>query len=187
MRHTLWFTMALAGVLLLPHLLASPGRQYAPEQAPRLPPFTSTDPVDWHNSDPLQVSDLVGQVVLLDVWTFQCWNCYRSFPWLTGLEDRFAGQDFRIIGIHTPEFESEKDRQAVAEAIVRFGLHHPVMMDNDHAYWRALGNRFWPAYYLVDARGRIRDVYIGETHAGDAQARRIESRIGELLEEATQG
>ena len=148
-----------------------------------LPEFTTQNPQFWLNSLPLQVEALRGQVVLVDVWTFDCWNCYRSFPWLKGVEEKFSGKAFQVVGIHSPEFEHERDPARVSAKIREFGLQHPVMMDNDFAYWRALGNRYWPAYYLVDKKGVIRHLHVGETHAGDARARRIAELIRDLLAE----
>ncbi len=148
-----------------------------------LPEFTTRDPAHWFNSPPLKVADLAGKVVLLDIWTFDCWNCYRSFPWLRALERRLANQPFTVIGIHSPEFAHERDPDRVAAKIAEFQLHHPVMMDNNMAYWRALGNRYWPTFWLVDKQGRLRHVFIGETHEGDARARAIEAAIDELLGE----
>lgn len=152
------------------------------EQRP-LPQFTNQDPSGWFNSAPLQVEHLRGRVALLDIWTYDCWNCYRSFPWLKGLEARLAGEPFSVIGIHSPEFEHEKEPDRVAAKIAEFGLRHPVMMDNDFRYWRALGNRYWPTFYLVDKQGRLRAAFIGETHDGDSRALRIEEQIRQLLAE----
>jgi thiol-disulfide isomerase/thioredoxin len=149
----------------------------------RLPEFTSQAPSDWFNGGPLRVADLRGRVVLVDVWTYGCWNCYRSFPWLKALEKRLAGQPFLVVGIHSPEFDHERDRGRVAAKITEFGLTHPVMLDNDFAYWRALDNRYWPAFYLVDREGRIRHVHVGETHEGDARAEQIERQLRALLAE----
>jgi thiol-disulfide isomerase/thioredoxin len=148
-----------------------------------LPEFTNQDPRFWLNSAPLRVQDLRGQVVLVDVWTFDCWNCYRSFPWLKGLEARLSDEAFQVIGIHSPEFEHEHDPARVTAKISEFGLQHPVMMDNDFAYWRALENRYWPAFYLVDKKGVVRHLHVGETHAGDARADLIEEQIRVLLAE----
>ena len=103
-----------------------------------IPEFTQKNTNAWFNSAPLSVKDLRGKVLLVDVWTFGCWNCYRSFPWLNSLEEKFSAEDFQIIGIHTPEFDREKDPDNVAKKIEEFKLHHPVMMDNNFAYWRAL-------------------------------------------------
>lgn len=150
-----------------------------------MPEFTQVDESAWFNSKPLLSEDLRGKVVLIDVWTYGCWNCYNSFPWLRSVEAKFADQDFTVIGIHTPEFDHEKDRDNVEKKIQHFELHHPVMMDNDKAYWRALRNRYWPAYYIVDKKGNIRDAFIGETHEGDRRAKKIEKLIAKLLKEDT--
>lgn len=152
------------------------------EQRP-LPEFTNANPAEWFNSPPLETADVRGKVVLVDVWTYGCWNCYRSFPWLKALEERLADRDFTVVGIHSPEFEHERDAARVAARIAEFGLDHPVMMDNDFAYWRALQNRYWPAFYLVDRQGTIRQRYVGETHEGDPRALEIEEQIRALLAE----
>lgn len=149
-----------------------------------LPAFTQTEAAQWINSEPLRVDELRGQVLLVDVWTSDCWNCYRSFPWLRALESKLAGQAFRVIGIHSPEFDHERDLDRVRRKVAEFELDHAVMVDNDFGYWRALGNRYWPAYYLVDKRGFVREVFVGETHVGDAQSRRIAEAIDRLLAES---
>jgi thiol-disulfide isomerase/thioredoxin len=145
--------------------------------------FTHAADGDWINSAPLRLADLRGRVVLLDFWTFDCWNCYRSIPWLKAVETRFAADGLRVVGVHTPEFEREKVRDNVLAKVREFGIGHPVMMDNDFSYWRAMGNRYWPAFYLLDRRGDIRAVFAGETHAGDSQAEKIEAVIARLLAE----
>jgi hypothetical protein len=137
----------------------------------------------WLNSPPLRVADLAGQVVLLDVWTFGCWNCTGSLPWLKGLDRRFAGTPFRVIGIHSPEFAQERGAANVAPQLKRLGVSAPTLIDDDMVYWNALDNRYWPAFYLVDKHGRLRALYVGETHPGSAQAQRIEAQIQDLLAE----
>ena len=149
----------------------------------KAPEFTHTAPGEWINSPPLTLSDLRGNVVLLDFWTFGCWNCYRSFPWLKEVEAAYEAQGLRVIGVHTPEFDHEKVRANVVEKVAKFELHHPVMIDNDFSYWNALNNRYWPAFYLIDKRGFLRSVFIGETHRGDANAKNIETMIRRLLAE----
>ncbi len=151
--------------------------------AQHAPEFTHHSAKEWINSKPLKLADLKGKVVLLDFWTFECWNCYRSFPWLNALEKQFADKDFQVIGIHSPEFKHEHDRKQVEAKVKEFELHHPVMMDNDFSYWKALNNRYWPAYYLVDKKGVIRGKFFGETHQGDRNARAIEKGIKQLLAE----
>lgn len=147
-----------------------------------LPEFTGK-PDDWINSAPLTVNDLRGSVVLIDIWTFDCWNCYRSFPWMNDLEKRFSAKGLKVIGIHTPEFEHEKVKSNIETKMLKFKLQHPVMMDNNFTYWRALDNRYWPTFYVVDKQGMIRGRFIGETHKGDKNAKAIENLIGRLLKE----
>lgn len=147
------------------------------------PAFTQTSPDAWFNSKPLTTEYFKGKVTLVDFWTYGCWNCYRSFPWLHELEETMQGKDFRVIGIHTPEFDHEKVRDNVAKKIKEFKLTHPVMMDNDFGYWSAYNNRYWPAFYLVDKQGRLRHLFVGETHANTRQARAIEAAIESLLKE----
>lgn len=153
------------------------------DATPPLPEFTHSGDDEWINSEPLSVASLKGKVVLLDFWTFDCWNCYRSFPWLNSLHKRFGDDDFVIVSVHSPEFEHEKDHQRVVQKAQEFQLNHPIMIDNDFSYWRAVGNRFWPSYYIVDKQGRIRHLAIGETHIGDARAKRVEAMLEKLLAE----
>jgi len=165
-------------------LLTLLGTACAQAKEPRpLPEFTTAESRFWFNSAPLKVRQLQGKVLLIDVWTYECWNCYRSFPWLRGMEAALSDQPFQVIGIHSPEFEHERDPDRVLSKIREFGLEHPVMMDNDFSYWRALDNRYWPAYYLVDKQGMIRHVHVGETHAGTARAEQIEEQIRALIAE----
>lgn len=163
-------------------LAALPGG--ALERTVPAPAFTHTDPADWLNSAPLTWEDLRGKVVLMDFWTFECWNCYRSFPWMNALEARLQPLGLQVIGVHTPEFEHEKVRENVVAKAAEFGLHHPIMLDNDFSYWRAMNNRYWPAFYLVDKRGAIRAAFYGETHAGGRRARQIERLARQLLAES---
>lgn len=156
-------------------------REY--EQPQPAPAFTHASEQDWINSPPLDLQQLRGQVVLLDFWAYGCWNCYRSFPWLKQLETRYHDQGLQVIGVHTPEFDAEKDRANVVAKVAEFGLPHAVMMDNDYSYWQAIGNRYWPTFYLIDKQGRLRARFIGETHSGDQQAGNIEATLQRLLAE----
>jgi len=184
-RQAYGFTALLIIIVLLVFLATPKKANSSTVVAKPAPEFTQTSQEAWLGSEPLSISDLRGKVVLLDFWTFSCWNCYRSFPWLNALETKFKDKDFQVIGIHSPEFDREKDRDAVAANINKFKLKHPSMMDNDFAYWRAMGNRYWPTFYLIDKRGFIRHVFIGETHEGDARAKQVESAINQLLDEAS--
>lgn len=175
------FRMSLAVLAAATWLAASldSNAQAVPQRAPE---FTHASASEWINSRPLTLADLRGRVVLVDFWTFDCWNCYRSFPWLHDLEARLATQHFTVLGVHSPEFEHERDRKRVEAKVREFELRHPVMIDNDFSYWRALGNRYWPAFYVIDKQGRIRGSFAGETHAGD-RARAVEALIRQLLAE----
>ena len=153
------------------------------ENASPAPEFTHTKPQEWINSPPLTLAGLRGEVVLLDFWSYGCWNCYRSFPWLKSVEARHHRDGLRVIGVHTPEFKHERARENVVQKVADFGLPHPVMMDNDYSYWKAMSNRYWPAFYLIDKQGRTRYRFVGETHAGDRRAEKVEAAIRQLLAE----
>ncbi len=172
------------GLFFLAISLSSVAALDAGELPQPAPEFTHTAPEEWINSEPLSLTQLRGKVVLIDVWTFECWNCYRSFPWLNFIEDKYAEQGFQVIGVHSPEFAHEKERDRIVAKTKQFKLHHPVMIDNDFSYWRALDNRFWPSFYLIDKQGQIRYKFVGETHAGDDQAQRVQRAIEKLLAEA---
>ncbi len=146
-----------------------------------LPEFTQQDAQRWINSSPLKIDDLKGKVVLVDIWTYGCWNCYRSIPWLNTLEEKFDDDKFIIVGIHTPEFDHETEREKIIAKCEEFKVTHPVMMDNDFAYWKALRNRYWPTFYVADKNGVVQGVFIGETHQGDKRAKEVEKLITKLM------
>lgn len=156
----------------------------AASDAKPAPAFTQTAEADWLNSKPLTWADLKGKVVLVNFWTFDCWNCYRSFPWLATVEAKYADKGLQLLGVHTPELPQEYVRANVVAKVEKFALKHPVMIDNDYRYWNAFGNRYWPAWYLVDRQGNIRSAFAGETHQGDANAKQVEAAIERLLAEA---
>lgn len=116
----------------------------------------------WFNSQPLKLSELKGKVVLIDFWTYTCINCIRTLPYLKVWDAKYRDKGLVIIGVHTPEFEFEKNPDNVAKAIADFGLKYPVMQDNAYATWNAYSNRYWPAKYLIDKDGRIRYTHFGE-------------------------
>lgn len=145
------------------------------------PEFTQVSPKNWLKSQPLSTTEFKGRVVLMDIWTFACWNCYRSFPWLNEIEKKYHSQGLKVIGVHTPEFDYEKDSNAILEKMNEFQLNHPVMIDNDFKYWRSLNNRYWPTYYLIDKQGQIRYRFIGETHSNTQKSQKIENAIKQLL------
>ncbi|MBI3956133.1 cytochrome c biogenesis protein DipZ [Candidatus Gottesmanbacteria bacterium] len=134
---------------------------------------------EWFNSDSLSIKSLRGQVVLIDFWTYTCINCIRTLPYLKSWHAKYKDKGLVIIGVHTPEFEFEKNPDNVARAIADFGITYPVMQDNDYATWNAYANRYWPAKYLVDKNGKIR-----YTHFGEGEYDETEMKIQELLKEA---
>jgi glutathione peroxidase-family protein len=173
------FTTAFLGAgLSLNAVATAPG-----STADRAPQFTHAAADDWINSKPLKLEDFAGRVLLVDIWAFECWNCYHSFPWLKSVESKFGAKGLAVLGVHSPEFPDERVRANVIAKTKEFGLAHPVMLDNDFSYWKALDNHYWPAYYIIDKQGRIRGRYVGETHADDKQAHDIEALITNLLAE----
>ena len=173
--------VVLGALLAFNALLATAATDTPGRDARRLPEFTHLAAADWINSKPLQLADLRGRVVLLHVWTFECWNCYRSFPWLESVVERFGPRGLVTIGVHSPEFDRERIRDDVVARAKKFGLRHPTMIDNDFSYWRALDNHYWPAWYVVDQQGVIRALIVGEIHSGDRRAAEVEAAIDGLL------
>jgi cytochrome c biogenesis protein CcdA/thiol-disulfide isomerase/thioredoxin len=139
----------------------------------------------WFNTDggrPLTLRSLRGRVVLIDFWTYSCINCIRTLPALKAWDRSYRDDGLTIVGVHAPEFTFERDADNVERAIDRNGLRYPVAQDNDFATWNAYGNRFWPAKYLIDARGRVR-----YTHFGEGEYDTTERAIRSLLAEAGHG
>lgn len=116
----------------------------------------------WINSPPLTLSELRGKVVLVDFWTYSCINCIRTLPYVTQWYEKNKDQGLVVVGVHTPEFSFEKEEINVKQAIIRHRIHYPVALDNDYGTWNAYNNHYWPAHYLIDAEGRIREVHFGE-------------------------
>ena len=133
----------------------------------------------WINSEPITFEEQRGKVVLVDFWTYTCINCIRTLPFLKAWHEKYADKGLVIVGVHTPEFDFEKDRDNVIEATEGFGLEWPIAQDNDFKTWRAFSNRYWPAKYLVD-----KDGYIRYTHFGEGAYEETELWIRGLLEEA---
>ncbi len=103
-----------------------------------------------------------GKIILYDIWTYSCINCIRTLPYITAWDEKYADQGLLIIGIHSPEFEFEKDPENVRMAIDKYAINYPVVLDNDMETWKAFENRYWPRKYLADHEGYIRYDHIGE-------------------------
>ena len=134
---------------------------------------------NWLNSEPLTLDELRGKVVLIDFWTYTCINCIRTLPHVQGWYEQYQDDGLVVIGVHSPEFEFEKDTGNVQNAIDMYGLTYPVAQDNDFATWKNYNNRYWPAKYLIDAKGNIR-----YTHFGEGEYDKTENAIRALLAEA---
>lgn len=104
---------------------------------------------------------------------------------MASVHERYAPRGVQVVGVHTPEFDPERDRSLVEVNVKALGVHYPVVLDNNSAMWDALDNRAWPTLYLIDARGTIRLTHEGEVHAGSPEAREIEGRIDALLAETS--
>ena len=116
----------------------------------------------WVNTRPLSLPELRGKVVLVDFWTYSCINCLRTLPYLKAWDSRYRSKGLVILGVHTPEFAFERDLGNVRAAVKRLGVRYPVALDNSYGTWKAYSNNYWPADYLVDQAGRVRDVHFGE-------------------------
>ncbi|NKK76518.1 cytochrome c biogenesis protein DipZ [Rhizobium leguminosarum] len=135
--------------------------------------------VEWLNSEPLTTEQLRGKVVLVDFWTYSCINCIRTIPYVRAWAEKYADQGLVVIGVHAPEFAFEKKIDNVKKAIGDFQIGYPVAIDNDYSIWRAFENSYWPAAYLIDAKGQIR-----YHHFGEGNYSRTEKAIQDLLREA---
>lgn len=130
---------------------------------PRIAPAPEIAGIEkWINSKPVTLAQLRGKVVLIDFWTYSCINCIRTLPYLKSWYDRYKDNGFVIIGVHTPEFEFEKDSDNVLKATERFRIRYPVALDNNYETWQAYHNLYWPAHYLIDQEGIVRQVHFGE-------------------------
>ena len=149
--------------------------------ADKAPEFTHTSASEWLNSKPLRLKDLRGKVVLIEFWAFECVNCRRSAAWVHSVQERYADRGLVVVGVHTPELPEERSIDNVRKAVAAEKITHPVMVDGDYSYWQAMSNQYWPAFYVVDARGRIAARAIGEMHVGEPRARDFERDIEGVL------
>ena len=133
------------------------------------------------NSEPITLADLRGKVVLVDFWTYSCINCIRTIPYLNAWYEKYADNGLVIVGVHTPEFEFEKDYNNVKAAVEKFDIKYPVAQDNEKGTWEAYENRYWPRKYLIDNEG-----YIRYDHIGEGAYAETEKVIQSLLAERTQ-
>lgn len=138
-----------------------------------------TGPTGYINTDGISLESLRDEkVVLLEFWTYTCYNCQNAQPYISGYHDKYAADGLQVIGVHSPEFEFEKDYDNVAAAVQEAGIQYPVVLDNNYATWNAYNNLYWPAWYLIDSDGFIR-----YKHFGEGAYKETEKKIQELLKE----
>ena len=135
--------------------------------------------VEWLNSPALTAESLRGKVVLVDFWTFGCVNCRNALPHVRGWYDKYKDKGLVVVGVHSPEFAFEKNIGNVKRASRELDVRFPVAVDNNFTIWRAFRNQYWPALYLIDARGHVRF-----HHFGEGEYERTEQVIEQLLDEA---
>ena len=134
---------------------------------------------DYLNTTPEKLSkDMENKVILYDIWTYSCVNCIRTLPYITAWDEKYTDQGLLIIGIHSPEFEFEKNAENVQVAMEKYGIGYPVVLDNDMKTWKAFENNYWPRKYIADHQGNLRYDHIGE--GGYQETEKI---IQQLLEE----
>lgn len=163
--------LALVAIVALsrPARLVDPGpiAQVQPDppsvpEGPHAPEFQGGGA--WINSEPLTLTELTGagKVVLVDFWTYGCYNCKNTLPYVKQWWAKYKDQGLVIVGVHTPEFQSEHLLENVQAAVQSQGIGWPVVQDNDYTIWRAYRNNYWPRFYLIDHRGQIIYDHIGE-------------------------
>ena len=133
---------------------------------------------EWINSQPLTLKNLRGRVVLIEFWTFGCYNCRNTLPYVKSWDDRYRDKGLTVIGVHSPEFDEERKVENLRREVTSLGIRYAVVTDNDYQTWNAYHVEAWPTTFLIDKQGRIRWMHEGE--GGYAEAERL---IQKLLSE----
>ncbi|MCB9844601.1 MAG: redoxin family protein [Phycisphaeraceae bacterium] len=178
MRFFVFFVVALATVVVGPLFVSRPAQAQQGPVAPDLSPN-----LGWLNTDrALRFSEeLKGHVVLLDFWTYCCINCMHVLPDLEYLEHKYADRPFVVIGVHSAKFTTEADRRGIRDAVQRYDIAHPVVIDDNHGIWSRFGVRSWPTFVLIGADGRVIGSASGEGHRD-----LLDTAVARALEEAEQ-
>jgi thiol-disulfide isomerase/thioredoxin len=145
-----------------------------------LPPLAGA--TEWLNSPPLTPAELRGKVVVVQFWTYTCINWLRSLPYVRAWAEKYKQNGLVVIGVHSPEFDFEKNVENVRRAAKSMRIDYPIAVDSKHAVWGAFNNQYWPALYFVDAKGRVR-----HHHFGEGEYEQSEMIIRQLLAEAGAG
>ena len=150
-------SVAIVGIV---YLLT--GALFSEVQAELGTPAPEISGQSWLNSEPLRLAELKDKVVLVEFWTFGCYNCRNVEPYLKEWHQKYADKGLVVIGVHAPEFNYERVLANLQRYVREHAISYPVAVDNDFVTWKRYGNRYWPAMYLIDKRGVIRYLRIGE-------------------------
>lgn len=179
-------SVLLAGTALTAVAIAASGRMMHsmgahttqnPATSGEVPALVATH--QWLNTAPLQADDLRGKAILVNFWTYSCINSLRALPYVRAWSDKYRDRGLVVVGVHTPEFEFEKDIANIRQATSAYDVRYPVAVDSQYATWNAFGNDGWPAFFLLGADGTVRGRMLGE---GDYD--KSERLIQKLLSEA---
>jgi thiol-disulfide isomerase/thioredoxin len=124
---------------------------------------------DWINSEPLKLEGLRGRVVLIEFWTFGCYNCRNTLPSVKSWDNRYREKGLTVIGVHSPEFDDERKVENLRREVAALGIRYPVVTDNDYQTWNAYNVEAWPTMVLLDKQGRIRWRHVGEGDYDEAE------------------
>lgn len=151
---------SIISILIL--VLISSGILFALPKKFTQKPAPSIAGKQWLNSVPLTLAGLKGKVVMVEFWTYGCYNCVNVEPYVKQWYGRYKDKGFEVVAVHSPEFSHERKLDNVQAYVVQKGIKYPVVIDNDFAIWRRYSNHYWPAMYLIDKQGQIRYRHIGE-------------------------
>jgi len=127
--------------------------------APSAPEFAEGA---WINSEPLTLKKLSGRVVLVEFWTFECYNCRNTLPSVKDWDTKYRDRGLTVVGVHSPETDSEYNIDNVRREVPGLGVKYPVVTDNDYKTWKSYNVEAWPTIFVLDKQGRIRWLHVGE-------------------------
>jgi len=156
----------VTGVTRLLLVSVRPSTEYKSSESATAPELATGD---WINSEPLMVKDLRGRVVLIEFWTFGCYNCRNTLPYVKSWHDRYREKGLTVIGVHSPEFDDEKNVENLRRQVSSLGITYPVVTDNDYQTWKAYDVEAWPTLFLLDKQGGIRWMHVGEGNYDEAE------------------
>src|SRR5215467_2098170 len=143
------------------------GRMTEETKAPTAPELSSGV---WINSAPLTLKSLHGRVVLIEFWTFACYNCRNTLPTIKKWDTQYRKQGLTVIGVHTPELDIERNVDSLRHEIAGLGIEYPVVTDNDYSTWKAYQVEAWPTLFVLDKQGRVRWTHVGEGYYDETEA-----------------